>query len=340
MKVVTTYPLDRFPANLMEIAKTNTSYVLHIWDVCDSDYIYSLQNLQNPPKYIVNDSLNFIQLASGVCYGSNFWLEKKIQNFITIPYDSTLTTDSIFNFVINKKQINRHLCLKLIELFKLSDYKYTWSGISPEFDMSKIIEELNSLGDNFPLSGPHRSAILGSIDIKSNFIERPGNLRNDSSVVHQGLPWWTWSNGINSIVARTAISLITESVRYDHAMTFSEKTLFSVLGLTFPIWIGGYKQAEEWKRTGFDTFDDVINHDYQYFDTLIERCYYAFQYNLELLTNKNKVSLLRKKHKERLMYNRHLILNKQINKFNDLETRLWPEDLQRSILPTLINLFR
>jgi hypothetical protein len=76
-----------------------------------------------------------------------------------------------------------------------------------------------------------------------------------------------WNNFLaKQVYEPTVVSLITETLELDWGacMTYTEKTVYSVLGLTFPVWLGGYRQAETWGKFGFDTFDDVINHNYQY----------------------------------------------------------------------------
>jgi hypothetical protein len=150
---------------------------------------------------------------------------------------------------------------------------------------------------------------------------------------------WTWKNGLNDLFSKSAISLITESVRYQQSMTFTEKTLYSVLGLTFPIWVGGYNQASEWEKLGFDAFNDVVDHSYQSYNTLIERCYYAFSNNLELLTNKSKSAELRAIHQERLFKNRELLLQNQLGKFVDTEINKYPSELQLCV-PEILKHFR
>ena len=50
-----------------------------------------------------------------------------------------------FNFLVNKKQINRYLLIKLVEYFKLTRFNYTWSGIGRQFDLTEIIDEWNMI---------------------------------------------------------------------------------------------------------------------------------------------------------------------------------------------------
>jgi hypothetical protein len=337
-QIILSYSNDRFPEQLLKIQETKDPYILFIVDVFDSDYIRKINDLKNTPLYIVNDSLNSLEITNGVCYCANFWLELEINKFFRdLPVQEILTTDHAFNFIINKKQVNRFLCLKFVEYFQLTNYDYTWSGIDSGFDMSAIIKELDTL-DNVP---DDIGYILSPTTIPEKFfylLDPP--VRTSYSVQNYGNNLQTWQNGLGEIFAKSAISLITESVSYQRGITFSEKTLYSVLGLTFPIWIGGYRQCDEWKKTGFDTFDDVINHNYQHYDTLFERCYYAFKDNLDLLTSIDRARELRNLHKTRLEKNRDLILNGQIKKFNDDQLQSWPGELTNEIMPTILKLYR
>ena len=120
---------------------------------------------------------------------------------------------------------------------------------------------------------------------------------------------------------------------------FTEKTLYSVLGLTFPIWVGGYNQAKEWNRLGFDTFDDIIDHSYQDYDTLIERCYFAISNNIELLSNREKVAQVRNSLKDRLMQNCEMLLQNHLAHVVDREIAKFPKDLQL-LMPDILKYFR
>ena len=200
--------------------------------------------------------------------------------------DKKTETNYCFNFMINKKQINRYLCIKLVELFKFKNFTYTCSGDDNRFDCSDIIKEHNYLNKLSPLTTDQIGKMLSPILIDPIFYYNGiENLQNNgSSIGNYGSNKDSWDWGLNQMFANSAVSLITESIAYQKASTFTEKTLFCLLGLNFPIWIGGHKQAEMWQRLGFDTFNDVINHDYQYYDTLLERCCYAFILNKKILT--------------------------------------------------------
>jgi hypothetical protein len=337
MRVNSTHIYGR---DLTGVDRLTNNDVLHIYDVFDKDYIDSIFFKKGTPKYIVSDH---ITRFDGVkIYGLPLIAEKIARQLVNeIPFkNSTMTTSTCFNFVINKKQINRFLCIKLVELFKLSDFNYTWSGVDDKFDMSNIIAELDMLDTQSPLDNAARSFILSPILLKKRFIDFSTSVTNNTSQISNvGTVWWQWENGIGDLFLNSAISLITESVAYQTAAVFTEKIVFAALGLTFPIWIGGYNQASEWKRLGFDIFDDIIDHSYQNYNTLIERCYYAFSRNIELLSNKEKATELRLNFKDRLLNNRELLIQNHLAKFVDQEISKFPEDLQL-VMPEIVDPFR
>ena len=248
-------------------------------------------------------------------------------------------TDFAFNFMINKKQINRFLCVKLVECFDLKDFDYTWSGVDNNFDMSPILAELDSLGDQSFMDDLTKSCMMQSIKLLPRYIEHPGQIVNNVQIGNYGGNTWTWNNGLQNMFSKSAISLITESVAWQKASIFSEKTLFSVLGLTFPIWIGGYEQAKEFANLGFDTFDDIIDHSYQSYDTLIQRCFYAVEKNKHLLSDKALVTELRLKNKHRLLANREFLITGGVDRFVSQKIAQLPADLQQ-VMPEILRHLR
>jgi hypothetical protein len=233
--------------------------------------------------------------------------------------------------MINKKQINRFLCIKFVELFELTKYDYTWSGVDTKFDLSSMLNELDQLGDRSPLTTQQKSYILSSIQIPPKFIPSAGEKRSESHITYLSNSW-VWNHVVNLMFSGSATSLITESMSFQKGTLFSEKTVFALLGKTFPLWVGGgINQAQEFKKMGFDIFDDVIDHSYQHYTTLIERCYYAFERNLHILSDYDYASKIRESMMPRLEHNQQLIKNKQIDYFCRQQINQWPEELQQAI---------
>ncbi len=112
------------------------------------------------------------------------------------------------------------------------------------------------------------------------------------------------------VYAPTAVNLIVETLEQDWGsnITFTEKTLFSVYGLNFPIWLGGHMQARTWSQLGFDSFDDIINHDYQHITDPAESMRRALEDNKRILTDLTMAQDLREQAMPRLLANRNLLL--------------------------------
>jgi hypothetical protein len=341
MKVITTHGSD-----LLEL-KSNLTFdsgdVLFINDTfCDRTLTDVLSKI-NTPKYIVNNHFNFVKIPNCFIYTIPWYLgaTTEISFFKKFPVIDAITptNDTIFNFIINKKQINRFLCIKLVEFFKLSNFNYTWSGVDNHaypWDISAIINELDALENNAPFGKKTCRKILAPINLEPKFFDFPGStIVNQSHVKNFGGTKWTWNNGLDKVFSQSAVSLITESVGHQKGAILTEKTAYSIMGLTFPIWIGGYRQAKAFREIGFDVFKDVVDHSYQNYDTLIERCYYAFEKNLRLLTDQNYTYNLRNQCMPRLKKNFELLRNFQTQKFCKEQISTWPEDLQILTKPYL-----
>lgn len=300
--------------NLDNIDKITTDHVVHIHDYFDQDYVTKILQKGNPGAIVSDHMVTSPYVDDVPFYGLPLFAESATKKIVNQhKFNNDISTLNCFNFMINKKQVNRFLCIKFVEYFKLTNFDYTWSAVDQRFDMSDTLAELNTLGDQSPLDQQTRSFILTPIQLEKRFISFGGQSISNSSVSNYGGVAWTWHNGLQELFLNSAISLITETLTYQKCAIFTEKTVYSVLGLTFPIWVGGgYNQAAEWKRLGFDVFDDIIDHSYQSYNTLIERCYYAFVDNLHLLSNTDKSAKLRLMCRDRLLKNRELLLQNHL----------------------------
>jgi hypothetical protein len=319
------YSTFRHGRDFSNIKEFNDDVYIHIYDVWGDDEVNEWFS-RGIPKAIVSDHVfeyyhptygqlevigfpGFIQLDLNVIFAKSLLgrKDKVVKN--------------CFNFTLYKKQINRFLLIKLVEYFKLDNFDYTWSAVDQSFDMSKIISELNSLSSEWASDSDFRSCILSNITLPKKSIPLANDVDAGSqsgidnySKIQCAEAVASWPNGLDEIISTSAVTLIGESIGFQRACAFTEKTLFSVMGLTFPIWVGGFKQAEHWKNLGFDIFEDVIDHSYQYHETLIERCYYAFANNLRILQDLEYAKEMIDKCMPRLIANYNLIRNGHIAK--------------------------
>lgn len=314
-----------------KIIKNNGANIIHIYDQFDQSLIDEI--ILNHPETdcIVSDHIvyeNCYNFFGRQFVGLPIFLINELRSSILPCVDSveSLITEKTCNFIVNKKQINRFLCIKLAEWFELK-CNYTWSGVDNSFDMSEIINELNNDVTTTPFTDNCRSFLLGPITTPSRFVggafKMPPGLTNDIRIHNYGGSGPAWKNGLNQVFLTSAVSLITESVRFQKLAILTEKTGYSVLGCTFPIWVGGFNQAQQWKSFGFDIFEDIIDHSYEQYPTLIERCYYAFKKNLHILTDLEMAKKLRLENMNRLLNNRELLINNHLSdavfqRINDL----------------------
>ena len=108
------------------------------------------------------------------------------------------------------------------------------------------------------------------------------------------------------VFAPTAVNLIVETLEeaWGPAISFTEKSLFSVYGLCLPIWLGGHRQAETWQSLGFDVFADVIDHSYQYETDARTSMRRALADNHRILTDIKYAATIRQSCMSRLVANR------------------------------------
>jgi hypothetical protein len=323
------------PQTSTETKTIDNDSILWINDVFDEKRLFTVLENQTP-AYIVNDHFKNIEIAGIKIYCAPLYAARQTFEILSArSSEQSYQTQYTFNFMINKKQVNRFLCMKLIEMFELTKYDYTWSGVDDRFDMSDILNELDYLGNKAPLTSQQKSCILSSIQIPPKYVHTPDEVRTNSFISTK-LPPWNWNNIMKPLFSSSAISLITESLSFQKGTVFTEKTVFALLGNTFPLWIGGgILQAQRFEEMGFDVFNDVIDHSYQHYDTLIERCYYAFERNLHLLSDYDHACKMREQHWSRLEHNQQLLKNLQITKFCKQQITQWPEDLQLAIDETL-----
>lgn len=180
--------------------------------------------------------------------------------------------------------------------------------------------------------------ILGDVTLAPNFLgldsyDYLGEAVQNGFVTYNG-NYLAWKTGLNQIFSSTLISLITESDNgdYDRVTVFTEKTIYALLGLTIPIWPGGYKHAEMFERMGFDVFPDLIDHSYQNEPTMFMRCWRAFKDNLDLLNHDlSTAKKIRDDIMSRLVRNRDYLLSEQLQNWYHEQMSSWPFGIREAV---------
>lgn len=282
---------------------------LWTYDTIESDEIkLFLANTKRTVVGVVNESVSFnLDIQLGVnFYTAPLWFEQIAQKILKSmnSRDNDLITERCFNFIVNKKQINRYYLIKLVEWFRLKSFYYTNSGISNCANLEKELEDINLLTDIIEDGSQFKTCMLAESTLAVNWFPSDHQSVNDCAVLDYGDNVFVFSNFLKPLMSQTAVSLISESApTHDRCCHFTEKTAFCLASKNFPIWIGGFGCADAMRDMGLDVFDDVIDHSYQYEPTLVERCYWAFANNLELLTDLTYAHSQRVKHSGRLQRN-------------------------------------
>ena len=211
-----------------------------------------------------------------------------------------------FNFMINKARPHRIFLLQVIEHFELTNYSHSlpWKDATldtaknlPKFTDNPIL--LNILNNITKTSAPVTNYKFGPEKTLSKAIDN-GNFLNAE----------TYKSLLKTTVFEpSCISIISEPVFFEKQAIVTEKTIMAIYGGTFPIWFGGWKCAESMRHRGFDVFDDIIDHSYEDLPNPIERCYYAIERNLHLLTDYNKTKKLADQCYERFQHNLDLLIS-------------------------------
>jgi hypothetical protein len=303
--------------------------IMAVQDVFRAQDLAQAIALLGKPACVLNDHLTYnLDFDTVPAYYTLLWLEQQIDAFQQdiAPTTETYPTHYCFSFSLNKKQINRFFLIKLVEYFKFISYEYTWSGHGREFDLALALDQIYA----FDQDQNFQQFIYSPITMAEKWIKFSENNHNETdaqpgSGLYHGGNSWTWLHGLDQLYSHGAVNLIGESIEYDRTCCFTEKTLYAMLGLCFPIWVGGYGQAQAFESLGLDSFSDIINHDYQWAPTLIERCYQAVALNRRILEDLEYARACRERCWDRLIQNRQWIYTEKLVDHNNHLIARWPD---------------
>jgi hypothetical protein len=224
-------------------------------------------------------------------------LASEVEQFIAQDIDINWTQKTkTFNFMINKPRLHREFLLSMIEYFELSNYSYSlpWRNAEVGHRLANpaynhILETTLQIQPTNYVFGPEVALDRG---VKN------GSYKNAE----------TYDKLLKTTVFEpSCISLITEPCFYEREIIVTEKTVMSMYAGTLPIWVGGWRIADCMKNSGFDVFDDVIDHSYQSLEDPWDRCYHAIADNIELLKNFEQANKFINDNQHRLQHNLNLI---------------------------------
>jgi hypothetical protein len=322
--------------------------IFHIHDCYELTYVKSwFSNIEtHKPRAIINDhwTLPHKILPDIEYYSIPAFAAKMSKSFRNCMMKNSFVTNHAANIMVNRFAMNRWAALKFADIWNIN-YDYTYSGSHRQVDLSAWLDKLTPefLGSNF--TQEHRSYCLAELGNPTKWINNANQRQefdnNQYFISYQwyGGNFWTWHHGLNDLFGGSAVSLITESSDYMPALVYTEKTIYAIVGLTMPIWVGHPYAAEHWKRYGFDTFDDVIDHSYQWEVDPLKRYWLAFERNAAILQNLELARDIRNSMSARLLRNRELLLSGQLELISKREIDTWPADIAHICRPVMADRF-
>lgn len=329
-RIVSTWRVNTKTTKLEFIDKFLPDDVFYVPGLVSTKLLRNWIEKYGHPAYIVMDQAGDIKIDGINIYsvplrGLAFSFEKfeKIDQhrLTTIP-----DTKSCFNFFVDRNlNVNKYLLIKLVEHFKLDCFDYVLNTDKKLCNSQFLLDQLRHVYDA-ELLKEFRHKILKPITlgIKHNKNYIPDGI---SCVVNE------WTDNLEPLFNQSVVSLISEPNGDQTASIFTEKTIFAIMGLTFPIFVGGYGNADYLKQVGLDTFDDIIDHSYQFLPTLPERCFYALNNNMHILSDLNLAKQLRQTNLDRLLKNRDLLYDHILTRHAYSVVDTWPEPLKSTIKP-------
>jgi hypothetical protein len=293
--------------------------VLFIGDVFDpKEYELTFPKIKNAwPRHVFNDSWDKVcrtDLDFQV-HTANITNLRYLKFLQQTPFQTSYMIHHCANFAINKYQLNRFLCIKLMQWFNVNA-AYTWSGKIHQDKNLHHLDLIRQALDSQP--GWYTKDLYDHLTeplhrYSESWVKMPQDKHSDDRIVglNPRLMRQLWNSGLNYKILHSAVSILTETDYDNFGIIFTEKTSFALAGLTFPIWLNCAGMPDLWKSYGFDIFDDVINHDYQYEENFVKRFYRAISDNLPILTDKGVAAKAKDRHLQRLVENRNRLFASQ-----------------------------
>ena len=185
--------------------------------------------------------------------------------------------------MMNKRRENRLLVSAWFSQNKNVNFDYS-QGWEVEYNDYNKIEEYTRLTP-YKLGSflnkkfiPYKNNVDGLINGCYN---EPAPNKDDSVSGIKGM----WNNIFKEKFCSSTFSIVAEPNFWEKGCLVTEKYLMTLYGCCFPIFCGGYGLPDQLTRIGFDVFDDIIDHSYQYEAHPGIRVLNALELNRELLEN-------------------------------------------------------
>jgi hypothetical protein len=112
-----------------------------------------------------------------------------------------------------------------------------------------------------------------------------------------------YNNNLLPLYKNTKLEIISGGLFFESTPIFSEKEVQSVYGKNFILFLSSPGSVQRWRSYGFDMFDDVINHEYDFVLDPSKRLIKAIEDNIHLLDGSSDLDSLWKEREDRFDFN-------------------------------------
>lgn len=307
---VWTCPPDDFKKFLTRTRFSKTNVILGIKDLLDmwNDYDFWQDSAQagiqlldetasQYPKlnFIIFTSLENINLESiassnihFIPWGGDLVNQSNAYQNLKPVLDKNFDSEKTFISLNRNRRAHR-----LVLLSYLFGQGYDQSGkisyLGQQIDVQKFDNLLDCIPWRFELR--HEAARESMLAGYTKFYNNKDLLVDDFEIYGENTNDNTsnFERRLQSYYRDSFVELVTESSFCPPSFMLTEKTLNSIYGCNFPILFSGAGAVAHLRGVGFDMFDDIIDHSYDYIPNPFDRILHAVEDNRKLLLDSDHV---------------------------------------------------
>lgn len=266
-------------------------YLIDMFNFYKDKQFILFTSMENLGEYITNSNVNIIPWGGDIT--NQYSQYPKIKPVL----DKNLESKTSFLSLNRNKRLNRIMSLSLLFGLGLEQAGL----ISCMFNKEPLL--VDDIGINFKENQVHVKNLINNgfkaINMFDFQITDSRNIYpdNDNDNV------FNFENKLRCYYQNTFVDIIAETSFTERSFLVTEKTLNSIYGCSFPLFITSPGFVNFLRKMGFDMFDDIIDHSYDDIIDPIDRAYSAIILNLDLLKDCENTKKLWIKNQHRFLKN-------------------------------------
>lgn len=277
------------------------------------EYLNDLVKFYKDKKFVIFTSLENLDLYVKednvfiIPWGGDITNQSAAYPLVEPVLEKNLASNTTFLSLNRNKRTNRALALSTVFGLNLENFGIM-SCMFDDYDIDLPVDEVT------------RKILDVGIEKAKNFTypiqdSRDIYPRKDNDNV------FNFQHKLKSYYKETFVEIIAETSFTEQAFLITEKTLNSVYGCSFPIWLTSSGAVKFLRNIGLDVFDDIIDHRYDLIEDPVERGVRAILDNKNLLENPEKTKDLWISCQERFLKNIQFV-RKDMYKFYQTRAEL------------------